>query len=231
MTAICIFTQFVLTAICILNTICISKGNNFDRDHPDYERQVKYQKLQLHIDNLLVERVINIWSFRHSVDSTLHKLQTLRKLWHKHNLFVWKFGIQVMLDSLDLKIYEDNEKRDKKQRTDFIYQVNFEPGEGQNCIQYIRLHRPLNQSLWLLKLIRHFQKLYHHISIKSLKVDLFKDLIGKIKEIMSKKTGEEQVLEIGSASSVTDDKYTEWNELLCKIIILASFTKINQAEF
>ena len=89
----------------------------------------------------------------------------------------------------------------------------------------------LNQSLWLLKLIRHFQKLYHHISIKSLKVDLFKDLIGKLKEIMSKKTGEEQVLEIGSASSVTDEKYTVWNELLCQIIILASFTKINQAEF
>ena len=167
-----------------------------------------------------------------------------------------------MLDSLDLKNDEDDEKRDKNQYshtvsekkrrgsnyvrylipdnlpekcTDFIYQVNFEPGEGQNCIQYIRLHRPLNQSLWLLKLIRHFQKLhvivYHHISIKSLKVDLFKDLIGKLKEIMSKKTGEEQVLEIGSASSVTDEKYTVWNELLCQIIILASFTKINQAEF
>ena len=86
----------------------------------------------------------------------------------------------MILDSLDVKIYEDNEKRDENQRrgglrysntvpekkrrgshyvryliphnlpvkcTDFIYQVNFEPGEGQNCIQYIRLHRPLNQSL------------------------------------------------------------------------------------
>ena len=73
MTAICISTQFVLTAICILTIIFISKGHNFDRDHPDYERQVKYQKLQLHIDNLRVERVINILSFRHSVDSTLHK--------------------------------------------------------------------------------------------------------------------------------------------------------------
>ena len=43
MTAICISTQFVLTAICILTIIFISKGHNFDRDHPDYERQVKYQ--------------------------------------------------------------------------------------------------------------------------------------------------------------------------------------------
>ena len=73
-----------------------------------------------------------------------------------------------MLDSLDLKNDKDDEKRDKNQYshtekkrrgsnyvrylipdnlpekcTDFIYQVNFEPGEGQNCIQYIRLHRPL----------------------------------------------------------------------------------------
>ena len=136
----------------------------------------KSEKLRRHIDNLLVERVINILSFRHSVDSTLHKLQTLRKLWHKHNLFVWKLGIQVMLDSLDLKNDEDDEKRDKNQYshtvsekkrrgsnyvrylipdnlpekcTDFIYQVNFEPGEGQNCIQYIRLHRPLKFKVWI----------------------------------------------------------------------------------
>ena len=57
-----------------------------------------------------------------------------------------------------------------------------------------------------------------------------KQLIGELKEIISKKT-KEDVPEIGSASSVTDDKYTEWNKVLCKIIILASFTKINQAEF
>ena len=62
----------------------------------------------------------------------------------------------------------------------------------------------------------------YHISIKSLKVELFKDLIGKIEKIIYSDT-------VGSASSVTNDVYTEWNELLCKIIILASFTKINQA--
>ena len=66
----------------------------------------------------------------------------------------------------------------------------------------------------------------HDISIKSLKVDMFKDLIGKIKKIIS-----EENKTVGSASSVTDAEYIEWNKLLCQIIILASFTKINQAEF
>ena len=51
---------------------CISKDHDCDRDHPDYERQVKYQKLQHHIDNLLVERVFNISSFRYSLQSGLY---------------------------------------------------------------------------------------------------------------------------------------------------------------
>ena len=55
------------------------------------------------------------------------------------------------------------------------------------------------------------------------KVELFIELIGQIKKIIHSET-------VGSASSVKNDKQTEWNELLCKIIILASFTKINQAE-
>ena len=64
--------------------------------------------------------------------------------------------------------------------------------------------------------------LYYHNKIKSLKVELFIDLIREIKKIIDKKT-------VGSASSVTDDMNTEWNQLLSKIIILASFTKLNQA--
>ena len=53
------------------------------------------------------------------------------------------------------------------------------------------------------------------------KAKVFNDLIGKLKEI---NTNYEN-----AGSSVSEENEKEWNEVLCKIIILASFTKMNQA--
>jgi len=106
---------------------------------------------------------------------------------------------------------------------EFVYEVNFEAGKGQ---EYLHIFACIALRIKACDYLNKFDALYHHISIKSFEVDLFKDLIGKIKKIIS-----EERKTVGSASSVTDAKYTEWNKLLCQIIILASFTKINQAEF
>ena len=61
----------------------------------------------------------------------------------------------------------------------------------------------------------------------SFKVHLFVDLIGKLKDIIDSKKEVDQKESKPCESSVPD----EWNELLCEIIILATFTKINKVQF
>ena len=61
----------------------------------------------------------------------------------------------------------------------------------------------------------------------SFKVDLFVDLIGKLRDII--KEAQRYDFDIRGWSSIPDHILTQWNELLCEIIILASFTNINQA--
>ena len=123
-----------------------------------------------------------------------------------------------MFDSLDPK---RTNQEDSQKMIEFVYKVNFEAGKGQN---YLHIFACIGLWIKACHYLNKFDDLYHDISIKSLKVDTFKDLIGKIKKIIS-----EENKAVGSASSVPDTKYTEWNKLLCQIIILASFTKINQA--
>ena len=90
---------------------------------------------------------------------------------------------------------------------DFIYRVNFEAGNGRgDSNSFLNLFE--RSKFW---------------SSPS-KVELFKELIGELKNINEKGPTE-------SCSSVSEDMYGSWNETLCKIIILASFTKINQAKF
>ena len=62
---------------------------------------------------------------------------------------------------------------------------------------------------------------------KSFKVHLFVDLIGKLKNIIDSEKEVDEKESKPCESSVPE----EWNELLCEIIILATFTKIKKAEF
>ena len=54
-----------------------------------------------------------------------------------------------------------------------------------------------------------------------IKAKVFIDLIGQLKKINFDYEN--------AGSSVSEENEKEWNEVLCKIIILASFTKMNQA--
>ena len=105
---------------------------------------------------------------------------------------------------------------------EFIYKVNFEAGKG---LMYIYLHWPLNQSFLTIErnsIISYSEISDRRVQSSPTKVELFIELIGQVKVILDSKI-------VGSASSVTEESYNEWNEVLCKIIILASFAKINQA--
>ena len=94
----------------------------------------------------------------------------------------------------------------------FIYRVNFEAGNGRG---------DSNSFSNFFERSKSDQRLFWSSPSK---VELFKELIGELKNINEKGPTE-------SCSSVSEDMYGSWNETLCKIIILASFTKINQAKF
>ena len=78
-------------------------------------------KLRRHLDNLLVERVINI----------LYTMQCIVRAVLILNLFVRKLGKQFMIDSLDS---ERTNQEDSQKMFEFVYKVNFEAGKGQNYL-------------------------------------------------------------------------------------------------
>ena len=59
--------------------------------------------------------------------------------------------------------------------------------------------------------------------ISPTQAEVFKDLIGQLKKINTHSDAEFLL--------VSKDEFLSWNEILCKVIILASFSKINQEWF
>ena len=63
----------------------------------------------------------------------------------------------------------------------------------------------------------------HRPDQNPIKAEVFNDLIGQLETITT--------LYETVGSTISEETYFRWNQVLCKIIILASFSKINQVEF